>query len=117
MGGEEALTCLIELRSGVTVLASRGYDHREARQALRKLDRGIPSKSLYGRPTDRQDRQAAASGLASYDDPLRHTILRQAAYFFVAAGAGAFFAAGATGSGKITVADLILSSSGKFLSR
>ena len=62
-------------------------------------------------------RQAAASGLASYDDPLRHTVLRQAAYFFVAAGAGAFFAAGATGSGKMTVADLILSSSGKFLSR
>ena len=41
-----------------------------------------------------------------------------ATYFLVVAAAGAFFAAaGATGSGKITAADLMLSSSGKFLSR
>jgi hypothetical protein len=45
------------------------------------------------------------------------TLTAATSYFLVAAGAGAFFAAGATGSGKIMVADLMLSSSGKFLSR
>jgi hypothetical protein len=77
----------------------------------------MPAESASAFPACLAVWRATILSIVRYHGHNSRTFTAATSYFLVAAGAGAFFAAGAAGSGKIMVADLMLSSSGKFLSR